>query len=65
MWHTILGADGVSELVGSALARNGHPVTLLVQPGRQHHYSKRLAAVQATVPIDTTSSVNFLGNSLS
>ena len=37
-----------SELVGSvgswgALVRADYPVTLLVQPGRQHHYPERLA----------------------
>jgi 2-dehydropantoate 2-reductase len=49
MRHTVLGADGVGGLVGSALARNGHPVTLLVRPGRQHHYSKRLAVESNTL----------------
>jgi 2-dehydropantoate 2-reductase len=43
MRHAVLGAGGVGGLVGGALARNGHPVTLLVRPGRQHHYSDRLA----------------------
>jgi 2-dehydropantoate 2-reductase len=43
MRYAVLGAGGVGGLVGGALARNGHPVTLLVRPGRQHHYPERLA----------------------
>ncbi len=43
MRHAVLGAGGVGGLVGGVLARNGHPVTLLVRPGRQRHYSDRLA----------------------
>ncbi len=42
MRHAVLGAGGVGGLVGGALARAGHPVTLLVRPSRRHHYPKRL-----------------------
>ena len=42
MRHAVLGAGGVGGLVGGALARAGHPVTLLVRPGRRQHYPKRL-----------------------
>jgi 2-dehydropantoate 2-reductase len=42
MRHTILGAGGVGGLVGGALARAGHPVTLLVRPGRMEQYPERL-----------------------
>jgi 2-dehydropantoate 2-reductase len=43
MRHAVLGAGGVGGLVGGALARAGHPVTLLVRPGREHNYPERLA----------------------
>jgi len=43
MRHAILGAGGVGGLVGGALARAGHPVTLLVQPGRAEKYPERLS----------------------
>jgi 2-dehydropantoate 2-reductase len=43
MRHAILGAGGVGGLVGGALARAGHPVTLLVRPGRAAQYPDRLS----------------------
>jgi 2-dehydropantoate 2-reductase len=43
MRHVILGAGGVGGLVGGALARAGHPVTLLVRPGRGELYPDRLS----------------------
>lgn len=43
MRHAVLGAGGVGGLVGGALAKAGHPVTLLVRPGRRDHYPERLA----------------------
>ena len=42
MRHAILGAGGVGGFVGGAFARAGHPVTLLVRPGRRDHYPERL-----------------------
>jgi 2-dehydropantoate 2-reductase len=48
MRHAILGAGGVGGLVGGALARAGHPVTLLVRPGRAEQYPDRLS-VQSPV----------------
>ena len=42
MRHAVLGAGGVGGLVGGALAKAGHPVTLLVRPGRRDHYTERL-----------------------
>jgi 2-dehydropantoate 2-reductase len=43
MRHAILGAGGVGGLVGGALARAGHPVILLVRPGRAEQYPDRLS----------------------
>jgi 2-dehydropantoate 2-reductase len=43
MRHAILGAGGVGGLVGGALARAGHPVTVLVRPGRGEQYPERLS----------------------
>src|SRR5215208_5623432 len=43
MRHAVLGAGGVGGLVGGALAKAGHPVTLLVRPGRRDHYSGRMS----------------------
>ena len=43
MRHAILGAGGVGGLVGGELARAGHPVTLLVRPGRVELYPERLS----------------------
>jgi 2-dehydropantoate 2-reductase len=42
MRHAILGAGGVGGFVGGAFAKAGHPVTLLVRPGRRDHYPERL-----------------------
>ena len=43
MRHAVLGAGGVGGLVGGALAKAGHPVTLLVRPGRRDQYPERLS----------------------
>jgi len=43
MRHAVLGAGGVGGLVGGTLAKAGHPVTLLVRPGRRDHYPERLS----------------------
>src|SRR5919205_4423141 len=42
MRHAILGAGGVGGFVGGALAKAGHPVTLLVRPSRRRYYPDRL-----------------------
>jgi 2-dehydropantoate 2-reductase len=42
MRYAVLGAGGVGALVGGALAKAGHPVTLLVRPARRDHYPERL-----------------------
>ena len=42
MQHAVLGAGGVGGLVGGALAKAGHEVTLLVRLGRKDHYPERL-----------------------
>lgn len=47
MRHAVLGAGGVGGLVGGALARAGHPVTLLVRSGRQNHYHDQLTVESA------------------
>jgi 2-dehydropantoate 2-reductase len=49
MRHAVLGAGGVGGLVGSALAKAGHPVTLLVRPGRRDHYPERLSVESETL----------------
>jgi 2-dehydropantoate 2-reductase len=49
MRRAILGAGGVGGLVGGALARAGHPVTLLVRPGREEHYPERLSVQSQTL----------------
>src|SRR5919107_3894240 len=49
MRHAVLGAGGVGGLVGGALAKAGQPVTLLVRPGRQDHYPKRLTVESETL----------------
>jgi 2-dehydropantoate 2-reductase len=49
MRHAILGAGGVGGLVGGALAKAGHPVTLLVRPGRRDHYPGRLGVQSETL----------------
>ena len=43
MRHAVLGAGGVGGLVGGMLAKAGHPLTLLVRPGRRDHYPERLS----------------------
>ena len=43
MRYAVLGVGGVGGLVGGALAKAGHDVTLLVRPGRREHYSERLS----------------------
>jgi len=43
MRHAVLGAGGVGGLVGGALAKAGHPVTLLVRTGRGDHYPERMS----------------------
>jgi 2-dehydropantoate 2-reductase len=42
MRYAVLGAGGVGGLVGGTLARAGHPVTLLVRPGRRDQYPECL-----------------------
>ncbi len=49
MRHVVLGAGGVGGLVGGALAKAGHPVTLLVRPGRRNHYLERLTVESETL----------------
>ncbi len=49
MRHAVLGAGGVGGLVGGALAKAGHPVTLLVRPGRRDHYPERLSVESETL----------------
>lgn len=49
MRHAVLGAGGVGGLVGGALAKDGHPVTLLVRPGRRDHYRERLIVESDTL----------------
>jgi 2-dehydropantoate 2-reductase len=48
MRHAVLGAGGVGGFVGGALAKVGHPVTLLVRSGRQNHYPDQLTIESAT-----------------
>src|SRR5215204_6328595 len=43
MRHAVLGAGGVGGFMGGVLAKAGHPVTLLVRPGRRDHYPERLS----------------------
>jgi Ketopantoate reductase PanE/ApbA len=43
MRHAVLGAGGVGGLVGGMLAKAGHPVTLLVRPGRGEQYPDRVS----------------------
>src|SRR5215207_9367500 len=49
MRHAILGAGGVGGLVGGAIAKAGHPVTLLVRPARRDHYPERLTVQSETL----------------
>ena len=48
MRFAVLGAGGVGGLVGGALAKAGHQVTLLVRPGRRDHYPERLSVQSET-----------------
>src|SRR5919106_938154 len=43
MRYAVLGPGGVGGLVGGALAKAGHDVTLLVRPGRRDLYPERLS----------------------
>ena len=49
MRYAVLGAGGVGALVGGALAKAGHPVTLLVRPARRDHYPERLTVESETL----------------
>jgi 2-dehydropantoate 2-reductase len=49
MRYAVLGAGGVGGLVGGALAKAGHPVTLLVRTGRRDHYPGRLSVESETL----------------
>ena len=49
MLHAVLGAGGVGGFVGGALAKAGHPVTLLVRPGRRDNYPERLTVESKTL----------------
>ncbi len=49
MRYAVLGAGGVGGLVGGALARAGHPVTLLVRPDRQRYYPELLTVESKTL----------------
>jgi 2-dehydropantoate 2-reductase len=49
MRHAVLGAGGVGGLVGGALAKAGHPVTLLVRPSRRDYYPERLSVESETL----------------
>ena len=49
MRHAVLGAGGVGGLVGGAMAKSGHPVTLLVRSGHQNHYPDQLTIESATL----------------
>ncbi|HEY8641136.1 MAG TPA: 2-dehydropantoate 2-reductase [Candidatus Dormibacteraeota bacterium] len=58
MKHAILGAGGVGGLLGAALAKAGHPVTLIVRPGAAagfpnpiHLQSDLLGEVEAEVAV--------------
>ena len=48
MRYAVLGAGGVGGLVGGALAKAGHPVTLFVRPGRRDQYPERLSVQSET-----------------
>ena len=49
MRYAVLGAGGVGGLVGGALAKAGHAVTLLVRPGRRDQYPERLNVQSETL----------------
>src|ERR671910_828671 len=61
MRYAVLGASGVGGLVGGALAKAGHPMTLLVRPGRRDHYPERLSvqseALEAIPPDELGSAI--------
>lgn len=42
MRHAFLGAGGLGGLVGGALARDGHEVTLIVRPGQGASFPRRI-----------------------
>ena len=48
MRYAVLGAGGVGGLVGGMLAKAGHPVTLLVRPGRRDLYPELLSVQSET-----------------
>ena len=47
MKHAVLGPGGVGGLIGGALARAGHPVTLVVRPEALATYPRRLTVESA------------------
>jgi 2-dehydropantoate 2-reductase len=49
MRHGVLGAGGVGGLIGGALAKAGHPVTLLVRPARRDDYPEQLTVESDTL----------------
>src|ERR671917_515423 len=49
MRHAVLGVGGVGGLVGGALANVGHPITLIVRPGRRDHYPDQLTVESETL----------------
>src|SRR3712207_1273140 len=49
MRYAVLGAGGVGGLVGGALAKAGHPVTVLVRPSRSDEYSKWMSVQSETL----------------
>jgi 2-dehydropantoate 2-reductase len=49
MQHAILGPGGVGGLIGGALARAGHPVTVVVRPETLAEYPRRLAVESAVL----------------
>jgi 2-dehydropantoate 2-reductase len=49
MKHAILGPGGVGGLIGGALARAGHPVTLIVRPETLAAYPRRLTVESAVL----------------
>src|SRR5918997_2907247 len=49
MRHAVLGVGGVGGLVGGALAKIGHPITLIVRPGRRDRYPDQLTVESETL----------------
>ena len=49
MRHAVLGVGGVGGLVGGGLAKAGHPITLIVRPGRRDHYPDQLTVESETL----------------